>query len=150
MKFNFIWVGKTRNKHLLALQEDYIARLSRFTECTVSEVREFDSRNICEDEGKRILEKLRPGVFVCLLDEKGKQETSHELADRLQNWQERSIREVAFVIGGADGISPSVAERADHTLSLSFMTFTHEMARVYLLEQLYRSYTILKGFPYQK
>ncbi|MBX3293831.1 MAG: 23S rRNA (pseudouridine(1915)-N(3))-methyltransferase RlmH [Acidobacteria bacterium] len=150
MRFTFVWVGKTRNKHLLALQEDYFTRLSRFAECSVAEVREFASVNLREDEGKRILEKLRPGTFVCVLDEKGMQETSHAFADRLKGWQERSIREIAFVIGGAEGVSAAVAERADHTLSLSFLTFTHEMARVFLLEQLYRAFTILKGFPYQK
>jgi 23S rRNA (pseudouridine1915-N3)-methyltransferase len=150
MRFSFVWVGKTRNKNLLALQEDYLARLSKFADCTIIEVREFSSPNLKEDEGKRIIEKLPAGAFVCILDEKGKQETSHELAARLKSWQERPIRDVAFIIGGAEGVSAAVAEMADHTLSLSFLTFTHEMARVFLLEQLYRAFTILKGFPYQK
>ncbi|QQS32757.1 MAG: 23S rRNA (pseudouridine(1915)-N(3))-methyltransferase RlmH [Acidobacteriota bacterium] len=150
MRFTFVWVGKTRNKHLLALQEDYLARLSKFADCSIGEVREFASAKLREDEGKRILEKLRPGTFVCVLDEKGKQETSKELAGRIQGWQERSVRDIVFVIGGAEGVSAAVAERADHRLSLSFLTFTHEMARVFLLEQLYRAFTILKGFPYQK
>ena len=76
--------------------------------------------------------------------------TSHELSRTIDNWQNRGIKEVAFVIGGADGVSADVAERADIVLSLSILTFTHEMARVLLLEQLYRAFTIIKGFPYQK
>lgn len=150
MRFSFVWVGKTRNKNLLALQEDYLARLSKFAQCSVIEVREFSTPNLKEDEGKRIIEKLPAGAFICILDENGKQDTSHELAARLNGWQERAIRDIAFVIGGAEGVAASVAERADHTLSLSFLTFTHEMARVFLLEQLYRAFTIMKGFPYQK
>lgn len=85
-----------------------------------------------------------------MLDVTGKTVSSHDLANRVEKWQNQSLKEISFIIGGADGVSTSVAERADDRLSLSFMTFTHEMARVVLLEQLYRAYTILKGFPYQK
>jgi 23S rRNA (pseudouridine1915-N3)-methyltransferase len=150
MKFTFLWAGKTRNGHLLALQQDYLARLSRFVQCSVVEVRESGSPNAKNEEAKRIIGKLPAGAFICILDEKGTQESSAKLADRLRDWQDRALREVVFVIGGADGLSSAVAEKADHTLSLSFMTFTHEMARVVLLEQLYRAFTILRGFPYQR
>ena len=87
---------------------------------------------------------------VCLLDVGGKLFSSEHLAAELEKWQNRGVKEVNFVIGGADGVSEKVAQKADFRLSLSFMTFTHEMARVILLEQLYRSYTIIMGFPYQK
>lgn len=150
MKFTFLWAGKTRNRHLLALQEDYLARLAWFVRCSVVEVRESGSGNARDEEGKRIIEKLPNGAFVCIVDEKGTHESSAELAERLRVWIERPLREVVFVIGGADGLSPAVAEKAGHALSLSFMTFTHEMARVVLLEQLYRAFTILRGFPYQR
>ncbi len=71
-------------------------------------------------------------------------------AGEIEKWQNRGLKEIVFVIGGASGVSQEVAERADFSLSLSLLTFTHEMARVVLLEQLYRSHTIIKGFPYQK
>lgn len=147
MKFRFVWVGKTKDPNYKALQEDYLARLSHFVRSDVVEVRDADSK---ENEGNRILEKLNQSSFVCLLDVPGQKVSSHELAARIESWQNNGTKEVAFVIGGAEGISPAVAERADYTLSLSFLTFTHEMARVVLLEQLYRAFTIIKGYPYQK
>jgi 23S rRNA (pseudouridine1915-N3)-methyltransferase len=96
------------------------------------------------------LEKVNQSNFVCLLDVKGRSISSHELAEKIENWQNRGLKEIAFVIGGAEGVSSEVVEKADFGLSLSLLTFTHEMARVVLLEQLYRAYTIIKGFPYQK
>jgi 23S rRNA (pseudouridine1915-N3)-methyltransferase len=93
---------------------------------------------------------LNPNTFVCLLDVAGNSPSSPELANTVEKWQNRGLKEVTFVIGGARGVSAEVAERADYRLSLSFLTFTHDMARALLLEQLYRAYTIIKGFPYQK
>jgi 23S rRNA (pseudouridine1915-N3)-methyltransferase len=150
MKFRFVWVGKTRNKHCLALLDEYLRRLDHFVKFEITEVRDAAGANARIDEGKRIFEKLNQSSFVCLLDVGGRGISSHELADEIEKWQNDSIKEVAFVIGGAEGVSSEVAERADSTLSLSFLTFTHEMARVLLVEQLYRAYTILRGFPYQK
>jgi 23S rRNA (pseudouridine1915-N3)-methyltransferase len=76
--------------------------------------------------------------------------SSFALAREIEKWQNSGQKEVSFVIGGADGVSAQVAERANDRVSLSFLTLTHEMARVVLLEQLYRAYTIIKGYPYQK
>ena len=146
MKFRFIWVGKTKNKDWLGLQEEYLGRLSHFVKCEIVEIRDCDK----ETEGNRILEKLNHSSAVCLLDVEGKMVSSHGLAKEIEKWQNAGMKEIAFVIGGAGGVSPTVAERADFRLSLSFLTFTHEMARVVMLEQLYRAYTILRGFPYQK
>jgi 23S rRNA (pseudouridine1915-N3)-methyltransferase len=150
MKIRFVWVGKTRNKHFRALQEEYLGRLGHFIKFETIEVRDAAGQDAKEIEGKRILEKLNQSWFVCLLDVGGRSLNSHELASEVEKWQNDAIKEVAFVIGGADGVSREVAQRADSTLSLSFLTFTHEMARVILVEQLYRAYTILRGFPYQK
>jgi 23S rRNA (pseudouridine1915-N3)-methyltransferase len=149
MKFNFVWIGKTRNKNYKALQEEYLRRLSHFVRCEVSEIREAGAPDK-ETEGKRILDKLNHSSFVCLLDVTGQPVTSQQLAKEIEKWQNAGLKEIVFIIGGADGTSAEVAERADHRLSLSFLTFTHEMARVVMLEQLYRAYTIIKGFPYQK
>jgi 23S rRNA (pseudouridine1915-N3)-methyltransferase len=93
---------------------------------------------------------LNPKTFAVLLDVKGEAISSLDLAGKLESWQNRGLKEISFLIGGANGVSREVAETVDISLSLSFLTFTHEMARVVLVEQLYRAYTIIKGFPYQK
>lgn len=147
MKFRLIWVGKTRNKQFKALQEEYLQRLSHFVNCEVVEVKDGGGKY---DEGQRIMHKVNPSSFVCLLDVTGEQISSHDLAGKIEKWQNQGLKEVAILIGGADGVSGEVAARADIRLSLSFLTFTHEMARVVMLEQLYRAYTIIRGFPYQK
>lgn len=146
MKFRFLWIGKTKDKNWRALEEEYFARLSHFVRCEIVELKDSGK----ETEGKLILEKLNQSTFVCLLDVKGRSETSHDLAAKIENWQNRGLKEITFIIGGAEGVASGVVERADYSLSLSFLTLTHEMARVVLLEQLYRAYTIIKGFPYQK
>ena len=150
MKFRFVWIGKTRDKNYRALQDEYLGRLSHFVKCEVVEIRDSAPHETKEIEGKRILEKLNQSSFVCLLDVTGRSISSPELAKEIERWQNGGMKEVSFVIGGADGVSAEVAARADFRLSLSFLTFTHEMARVVMLEQLYRAYTILKGYPYQK
>ncbi len=150
MKFRFIWIGKTREKNYRALQDEYLQRLSHFTRCETVEVRDSAPHETKETEGKRILEKLNQTSFVCLLDVTGQSISSPDLAKEVEKWQNAGTKEVTFVIGGASGVSAEVAARADFRLSLSFLTFTHEMARVVMLEQLYRAYTIIKGFPYQK
>ena len=150
MKFRFIWIGKTRDKNFRALQDEYLRRLSRFVKCEVAETRDSAPHETKVTEGKRILEKLNQSSFVCLLDITGRSISSPELAGEIEKWQIGGMKEVSFVIGGADGVSAEVAAKADFRLSLSLLTFTHEMARVVMLEQLYRAYTIIKGFPYQK
>ncbi len=150
MNFRFIWVGKTRNDHYRALQEDYLRRLSHFIRCEVVEVRDAARAPSPEVEGERILSKLNQSSLVCLLDVPGQPLSSAELAKQIEKWQNSGMKEIAFVIGGANGVSEEVARRADIKLSLSFLTFTHEMARVVLLEQLYRAYAIINSFPYQK
>ena len=150
MKFRFIWVGKTRDKNWKALQDDYLKRLSRFVPCEVAEARESSKHDTVQIESKRIVELLNPKTFAVLLDVGGGGVSSHKLAAKVEGWQNRGLKEITFIVGGADGVASAVAEKADDRLSLSFLTFPHEMARVVLLEQLYRAFTILRGFPYQK
>ena len=150
MKFKFVWIGKTKDKNWRALQDEYLRRLSHFVKCEITEIRDSAPHEGPEIEGNRILQLLNQNSFVCLLDVKGRSLSSQEIAHEITNWQNRGSKEIAFVIGGAEGVSMAVREKANYMLSLSFLTFTHEMARVVLLEQLYRGYTIIKGFPYQK
>lgn len=124
-----------------------MARLSHFVKTETVELKDANDKEI---EGKRILENLNQSAFVVLLDVKGRSVSSHQLAETVENWQNRGLKEITFVIGGADGVASAVVERADYSLSLSVLTLTHEMARVVLAEQLYRAYTIIKGFPYQR
>ena len=146
MKFRFVWIGKTKEKNWRALQEEYLQRLSHFVRFEIVELRDEGK----ETESKRILENENQSSFVCLLDVLGRSISSHELAAEIEKWQNRGLKEIVFVIGGAKGVSSEVVERANYSLSLSFLTLTHEMARVVLVEQLYRAFTIIKGFPYQK
>jgi 23S rRNA (pseudouridine1915-N3)-methyltransferase len=153
MLLRLIWVGKTRNEHLRALVDDYLARLRRFVRCEVTELRESRARTEregIEDEGRRIIGALHSGAFVLLLDVEGRAWSSIELAREVEKWQTGAKKEVAFVIGGHQGVSSEVAARANLRWSLSRLTLTHEMARVVLAEQLYRAYTIIHGLPYQK
>lgn len=153
MLFRFVWVGKTRSEHLRSLVDDYLARLRRFVRCEVTELRESSARDVregIEDEGRRIIGALRSDALVVLLDVEGREWSSFELAGEIEKWQTVGRKEVAFIIGGHNGVSKEVTARAQIRWSLSRLTFTHEMARVVLAEQLYRAYTIIHGLPYQK
>ncbi|HEX8179193.1 MAG TPA: 23S rRNA (pseudouridine(1915)-N(3))-methyltransferase RlmH [Pyrinomonadaceae bacterium] len=153
MRLRLIWIGKTRNEHVRALVTDYTARLARFVRCEVVELRESASRaerTVLAEEGRRIADALRPDALTVLLDVAGRQWSSPELAAELEGWQTRGLKEVAFVVGGHLGVADEVQTRADVRWSLSRLTLTHELARVLLVEQLYRAYTITRGLPYQK
>lgn len=150
MKFRFVWIGKTKEKNWRALQDKYLQRLSHFVKYEITEIKESAAHEGVQIESKRILENVNQSSFVCLLDVQGKRISSPELAQIVEMWQNRGFKEIAFVIGGQSGVSAEVVNRADYSLSLSGLTLTHEMARVVLAEQLYRAYTIIKGFPYQK
>jgi 23S rRNA (pseudouridine1915-N3)-methyltransferase len=150
MKFRFVWIGKTRDKDWKTLQDRYLKRLSHFVSCEIIEARESSKGEGKEIEGNRILQLLNPKSFAILLDVKGEAISSHALAAKIEKWQISSQKEIFFIICGPDGASDELAIRADYRLSLSILTFTHEMARVLLLEQLYRAFSIIKGLPYQK
>ena len=153
MKLRVVWTGKTRDAHLRALIEEYLKRLSHFAKCDVSEFRETAGprRKVGIDkDSQRISDGLRDGAAVVLLDPDGVQWSSTELAGQLERWQNSGTKELTFIIGGPDGVAPELAARANKRWSLSRLTLTHEMARVVLLEQLYRAYTIIHGLPYQK
>jgi len=150
MKFRFVWIGKTRDAHIRALVDEYLKRLSRFVKYEITELRESAAHEGNREEGKRILAALREDAFVILLDVAGREWSSRELSAEIERWQQQSHKEIAFIIGGQNGVSEDVAGRANYRWSLSRLTLTHEMARVVLTEQLYRAYTIIHGLPYQK
>ena len=152
MRFRIIWTGKTRDARLRSLVEDYAERLGHFVRCELTEIKELgrtDKAGI-DKESKRISDGLRPASFTVVLDPEGTEWTSQELAAQLKSWEGNGVKEVAFVVGGPNGLAPALLARADTRWSLSRLTLTHEMARVLLLEQLYRAFTIVHGLPYQK
>lgn len=153
MKTILILVGKTINKHFVAGIEDYADRISHympFEIVTIPELR--NTKNLSEDqqktsEGELILRQIQPSDTVVLLDEHGKEFRSIEYARWLQQRQQ-TARRLVFVIGGPYGFSDAVYSRANEKISLSKMTFSHQMARLIFTEQLYRACTIIKGEPY--
>lgn len=153
MRLRVIWTGKTRDAHLRALADEYLKRLALFVKCEISEFRESrsgDKKLDIDRDSQRISDGLHEGAINVLLDPQGSEWTSEQLAAEVQRWQDSGIKEVSFILGGPNGVSSDLSDRASKRLSLSRLTLTHEMARVVLLEQLYRAYTIIHGLPYQK
>jgi 23S rRNA (pseudouridine1915-N3)-methyltransferase len=152
MRICFIWPGKTKDEHLRALVAEYLKRLTRFVRCEVVETRATAGGDpvSMEKESRRILDAIPTGSMTMLLDVKGHEWDSQELAGEVRRWENDSVKEVAIVIGGPDGVSSEVDARAQQRWRLSRLTLTHEMARVVAVEQLYRAYTINRGLPYQK
>ena len=152
MRFRFIWPGKTKDERLRSLISEYLKRLSRFAKCEVTEIRESAStdRSAKAKEAQRILRAISPASLAVLLDERGRELSSNQLAAQVGMWEQESIKEIAIVIGGPDGVDDEVKSRAQTRWRLSRMTLTHEMARVLVVEQLYRAYAINRGLPYQK
>ena len=151
MRLHLIWPGKTKNVHLRALIEEYQKRVSHFTRCDISELRASsggESDVGIDKESKRISDALLNAEVSVLLDPEGREWSSEELARQFQDWENKGIRTVAFVVGGPDGVSKELKTRVNSRLSLSRLTLTHEMARVVLLEQLYRAYAIIHRLPY--
>ncbi len=153
MKTELILVGKTINKHFIACIDDYVKRIGHYMPITVTTIPELKNTKAMteeqqkEKEGELILQKLQPTDTVVLLDEHSKQLRSIELADWIQKKQ-NSVRKLVFIIGGPYGFSPAIYQRANEKLSLSVMTFSHQMVRLIFTEQLYRACTIIKGEPY--
>ena len=152
MRLRIIWTGKTRDARLRALIDDYAERLSHFVRCEVTELRELGRTGKAgiDKETKRISDGLRTASVTVLLDEDGAQWTSQQLAAQVQSWESSGTKEVAFVVGGPNGVTGDFKSKVDKRWSLSQLTLTHEMARVLLFEQLYRAYTIIHGLRYQK
>ena len=153
MKTELILVSKTTDKHLAAGIDDYVSRICHYLPFAITIIPELkNTKNMTEEqqkvrEGELILQKIQPSDTVVLLDEHGKEFRSIEFADWLQKKQ-NTARRLIFVIGGPYGFSESIYKRADEQLSLSKMTFSHQMVRLLFVEQIYRACTIIKGEPY--
>lgn len=154
MNIKLLAIGKTDDKNLQALLNEYIKRLTfyvKFDLEVIPDVKNAKNMSIDqqkEKEGDLLLAKIGSGDWVLLLDEKGKKYTSLQFADFLQKRMNSGIKNLIFVIGGPYGFSPEVYARANGKISLSDMTFSHQMVRLFFVEQLYRGYTILRNEPY--
>jgi 23S rRNA (pseudouridine1915-N3)-methyltransferase len=142
MKIQLVMLGKTRRAECRAMLDDYVARIRRYAEVSLQELREDSAA----------LKKLEfpSGATIVLLDAVGKQYTSAEFAKWLGRERDRGIRDVIFLCGGAEGFPETLRARVNAQISLSSLTMPHELARVMLAEQVYRGFAILAGHPYPK
>jgi 23S rRNA (pseudouridine1915-N3)-methyltransferase len=152
MKLRVLWVGRTKNRHLTALIEDYTARIRHFLPLDTVEVKEprENATNRIQAEGEKLLAAIGQSDRVVVLDLGGRSWTSEEFARFLQRHMSEDARNLTFVIGGHAGLSEGVKERADLSWALSPLTFTHDLTRVVLLEQIYRALAIIHHLPYSK
>lgn len=159
MKITLIAVGKIKEKYFTDAIAEYAKRLSRYCKLEIIEVADEKTpdgasealeNQIKEKEGERILSKVPDSAYVVALAIEGKQLSSEELADKMEKWNVNGVSHLVFIIGGSLGLTPKVLNRADFKLSFSRMTFPHQLMRVVLLEQIYRSFRIRNNEPYHK
>lgn len=159
MKITLITVGKIKEKYLKDAIAEYSKRLSKYCKLDIIEVSdektpdqasETVEEGIRSKEGEKILRYIKDDMYVITLEIAGKMLTSEELAERIEKLGIQGKSSIAFVIDGSIGLGKEVLKRSDYALSFSKMTFPHQLMRVILLEQVYRSYRIMNGEPYHK
>ncbi|MDD5571670.1 MAG: 23S rRNA (pseudouridine(1915)-N(3))-methyltransferase RlmH [Bacteroidales bacterium] len=154
MKITFLVIGKTNDKYLIEGIDIFEKRLKHYINIgfvVIPEIKKNSSGNIEQlkiNEGKEIIKKINKSDYIVLLDERGKQMRSEEFANFIIQKQNASVKNLIFIVGGAYGFSEEVYKRADFLLSLSLMTFSHQMVRLFFMEQLYRAFTIIKNESY--
>jgi 23S rRNA (pseudouridine1915-N3)-methyltransferase len=146
VKIKIAWIGKTKEPAIASLTEEYLKRISRYVLAEGVTMR--DEATLLEMSGRSATTKVASKSTLILMDSRGKEFTSEQFAKFLGDYQDRNPLPLIFAIGGADGFSDAARAAAQHTISLGKMTLAHELARVVLLEQIYRAFTILKGHPY--
>jgi len=155
MKINLPLLGKTKDSFIETGMKEYSGRLKHYTPIILNILKVKKKKGWTEaqerqEEGRILLANTMPGDVKVVLDSTGKQMSSVQFADLLSRWEQEGRKQASFLIGGPTGHSKDVLQQADVTLSLSRMTFTHDMVRMFLLEQLYRAYTIKAGEKYHK
>lgn len=159
MKITLITVGKIKEKYLKDAITEYSKRLSRYCKLEIIEVADEKTQDnasetvedgIRDKEGERILKYVRDDAYVVTLEIEGKLLTSEELAKKIEDLGIQGTSHIIFIIGGSIGLGKEVLKRSDYALSFSKMTFPHQLMRVILLEQIYRSYRIISHEPYHK
>lgn len=159
MKITILCVGKIKEKFFTMAIEEYVKRLSRYCKLEIIEVAdektdenasEAEEKMVKQKEGERLLKQIKDGAYVIALAINGKQLDSVELSQKIEKCGVMGCSHITFVIGGSLGLDERILNRADYKLSFSNMTFPHQLMRVILLEQIYRSYRIMNGEPYHK
>lgn len=154
MQIQLLLTGKTRFSFIKEGLDEYMKRLKRYTDFRIRELPDikntgsWSQSKIMQEEGRVILKALSDKDFVILLDERGKEMDSIAFAEYLERKHQDQLKKIVFVVGGAYGFSPEVYERGNVQLSLSKMTFSHQVFPLFFIEQLYRAYTIIRGAPY--
>ncbi|MDD4564465.1 MAG: 23S rRNA (pseudouridine(1915)-N(3))-methyltransferase RlmH [Eubacteriales bacterium] len=159
MNITIICIGKLKERYWTAAVQEYSKRLGLYCTLSIHELKEEKARDnlskaeeiaVTETEGKNILRQIKTETYVIALEIQGQELTSEKMAKKISSLALEGKSEITFVIGGSLGLSEEVLERADFRLSFSKMTFPHQMMRVILLEQIYRSFKIIKNEPYHK
>ncbi|SFI61883.1 23S rRNA (pseudouridine1915-N3)-methyltransferase [Kaistella treverensis] len=154
MRINLVCMGKTADKEIASLLKYYENRLPKYWNFELVEISDVkNAKNLTpellkKEEAKLFLNFIENSDYVVILDEKGSQWTSRQFAGKIDQWMSASIKKVVFIVGGAYGFSDEIYSRANEKISLSKMTFTHQMIRLFFLEQIYRADQILQGKPY--
>jgi len=154
MRISLLCIGKTDDKEITSLISYYLNRLPKHWNFEITEIPDVkNAKNLSSDllkkeEAKLFLNHIDKTDLVIILDEKGKQFTSREFSQKIDTWMNSSVKKVHILIGGAYGFSEEIYSRANEKMSLSKMTFTHQMIRLFIVEQLYRADQILQGKPY--
>jgi 23S rRNA (pseudouridine1915-N3)-methyltransferase len=149
VKLKIIWIGKTKESAIQSLTDEYLKRISRYAQVESSAVRDESALlQMFGRSSEKTSAKSAAKSTLCLMDSRGKEFFSEQFAKFLGDYQNRNPLPLVFAIGGADGFSDPTRAAAQHVISLGKMTLAHELARVVLLEQIYRAFTILKGHPY--
>ena len=154
MKLKLITIGKTQKSFLIDGENEYLKRLAKYISFEKIEIPDLkNAKNLTQDqikleEGKLILSKLDKSTLIVLLDEKGKDYTSLQFSKWIQDEMNRGHKVITFIIGGAYGFSDEVYKIANQKISLSKMTLSHQMIRMFFVEQVYRAFSILNGEPY--
>jgi 23S rRNA (pseudouridine1915-N3)-methyltransferase len=155
LRLELLFLGKTKEKYLATGIDDYAKRLSRYLKVEIKTLKAGKAKKgetekfLIEEESNTLLANVQGSYLVCL-DRTGAQMDSLELAAQFERWEMQGLKKISFVIGGPLGLSETILKKANLVLSISQMTFTHEMARLFLLEQLYRACTIKAGEKYHK
>lgn len=151
MKIQITACGKLKDENIKSLISEYVKRLPWSVKVIEVDANKSNNTNVIkEEEAKLLLDKIPPGYYKIALDERGKLVTSEELAQTLAKISVNHTGNIAFIIGGSDGLSENVRKSADLTISMGKVTYPHMLARLLLVEQLYRSWTIIEGKTYHK
>lgn len=155
LRFNLLWIGKTREPWIKKGVDEYLKRLSHYLQVNITEIkdrttsRKLSKADVMKIEADHIKKALpRGNIYIIALDRKGRQFSSEALAKEITRLETLNYREIVWITGGAYGLDSSILEMADTSISLSELTFTHDMTRVIVAEQLYRACTIRKGEKY--